>query len=172
MSDQGKTPRESRVTLVDQMQVTDANLMGNVHGGVIMKMVDNAAGLAAIKHSGGQVVTAAMDEMSFLEPVYVGDVVTVKASVNEAFSTSMEVGVRVEAENVKTREVKHTSSAYLVFVALDEDRVPRAVPPLRPETDAERQRQAEARLRREARLARKEAIERARAATTGDAAGL
>ncbi|HEX6262757.1 MAG TPA: acyl-CoA thioesterase [Actinomycetota bacterium] len=158
-----KTPGESHVELVDQMQVTDANLMGNVHGGVIMKMVDNAAGLAAIKHSEGPVVTAAMDEMSFIEPVYVGDVVTVKATVNEAFTTSMEVGVRVEAENLHTREVKHTSSAYLVFVAMDADGEPRPVPPLQPETEEERRRQQEAKLRREARLARKEAIEQARA---------
>jgi len=157
-----KTPSDSHVTLVDQMQVTDANLMGNVHGGVVMKMVDNAAGLAAMKHSGGAVVTAAMDEMSFLEPVYVGDVVTVKASVNEAFSTSMEIGVRVETEDVRTREVRHTSSAYLVFVALDEQGKPRGIPPIEPETDEERQRQSEARLRREARLARKDAIDRAR----------
>jgi len=157
-----KTPGESRVELVDQMQVTDANLMGNVHGGVIMKMVDNAAGLAAIKHSEGPVVTAAMDEMSFIEPVYVGDVVTVKATVNEAFTTSMEVGVRVEAENLQTREVKHTSSAYLVFVAMDADGEPRPVPPLEPQTDEERQRRQEAQLRREARLARKRAIEEAR----------
>jgi acyl-CoA hydrolase len=157
-----KTVADSRVTLVDQMQVTDANLMGNVHGGVIMRMVDNAAGLAAIKHSEGPVVTAAMDEMSFLEPVFVGDVVTVKASVNEAFTTSVEVGVRVEAEDIKTGEVKHTSSAYLVFVALDERGRPRKVPPLVAESERERQRQTEAKLRREARLARKEAIERAR----------
>lgn len=157
-----KTPSDSHVTLVDQMQVTDANLMGNVHGGVVMKMVDNAAGLAAMKHSGGAVVTAAMDEMSFLEPVYVGDVVTVKASVNEAFSTSMEIGVRVETEDIRTREVRHTSSAYLVFVALDEQGKPRGIPPIEPETDEERQRQSEARLRREARLARKDAIDRAR----------
>lgn len=159
-----KKPAESRVELVDQMQVTDANLMGNVHGGVIMKMVDNAAGLAAIKHSEGPVVTAAMDEMSFIEPVYVADVVTVKATVNEAFTTSMEVGVRVEAENLQTRKVKHTSSAYLVFVALDADGEPREVPPLEPETEGERRRQREARLRREARLARKRAIEDARGA--------
>lgn len=157
-----KTPAESGVTLVDQMQITDANLAGNVHGGTIMKMADNAAGLAASKHAGGPVVTAAMDEMTFLEPVYVGDVVTVKASVNEAFTTSVEVGVRVEAENVRTGEVKHTSSAYLVFVALDEEGTPRPVPPLVVETEEERQRQREAKLRREARLARKQAIERAR----------
>lgn len=162
-----KAPRESHVTLADQMQVTDANLMGNVHGGVVMKMVDNAAGLAAMKHSHGAVVTAAMDEMSFIEPVYVGDVVTVQASVNEAFSTSMEVGVRVETEDVRTREVRHTSSAYLVFVALDEHGKPRPVPPIAPETPEERQRQAEARLRREARLARKETIDRARSKPGG-----
>lgn len=158
-----KTPEESRVTLVDQMQPADANLAGNVHGGTIMKMADNAAGLAALKHSEGPVVTAAMDEMSFLEPVYVGDVVTVRASVNEAFRTSMEIGVRVEAEDLETRTVKHTSSAYLVFVALDDEGNTRPVPPLEPQTDEERQRQREAGLRREARLQRKEAIEKARA---------
>jgi acyl-CoA hydrolase len=150
------------------MQVTDANLSGNVHGGTIMKMADNAAGLAAVRHSEGPVVTAAMDEMTFLEPVFVGDVVTVKASVNEAFTTSMEVGVRVEAENVQTGQVKHTSSAYLVFVALDPDGEPRPVPPLQPDTPEERQRQKEAWLRREARLARKDAIEKARAAEGED----
>ena len=159
-----KTPEGSRVTLVHQMQPADANLAGNVHGGTIMKIVDNAAGLAAMKHSEGPVVTAAMDEMSFLEPVYVGDVVTVRASVNEAFRTSMEVGVRVDAEDLQTREVKHTSSAYLVFVALDDSGETRPVPPLEPQTEEERQRQREASLRREARLQRKEAIERARAA--------
>ena len=158
-----KTPEESQVTLVDQMQPADANLAGTVHGGTIMKMADNAAGLAALKHSEGPVVTAAMDEMSFLEPVYVGDVVTVRASVNEAFSTSMEIGVRVEAEDLQTREVKHTSSAYLVFVALDDAGETRPVPPLEPQTDEERQRQREAGLRRAARLQRKEAIEKARA---------
>lgn len=164
----GKSPEESRTELSAQMQVTDANLSGNVHGGTIMKMADNAAGLAAVRHSEGPVVTAAMDEMSFLEPVYVGDVVTVKASVNEAFTTSMEVGVRVEAENLQTGQVKHTSSGYLVFVALDPDGEPRPVPPLQPDTAEERQRQKEAWLRREARLSRKDAIEKARAAEGED----
>ena len=159
-----KTPAVSRITLVDQMQITDANLSGNVHGGTIMKMVDNAAGLAAVKHCGGHVVTAAMDEMSFIEPVYVGDIVTVRSSVNEAFTSSMEIGVRVEAENLATGRTVHTSSAYLVFVALDEHGKPRPVPPLLAETEEERQRQHEAGLRREARLARKRAIEEARTA--------
>ena len=158
----------SEVVLARQMEITDANIAGNVHGGTIMKMVDTAAGLAAAKHCGGLAVTAAMDEMSFLEPVYVGHVVTVKAMVNEAFGTSMEVGVRVEAENVRTGDWVHTSSAYLVFVAVDDHGQPRKVPPLLAETEEQGQRQREAGLRREARLTRKRAIEEARAAKGED----
>jgi acyl-CoA hydrolase len=154
----------SSVVLARQMETPDANVAGNVHGGSVMKMVDTAAGLAAVKHCGGLAVTAAMDEMTFLEPVYLGDVVTVKAQVNEAFTTSMEVGVRVEAEDVTTGRRVHTSSAYLVFVALDRDGKPRAVPPVLAENEEERQRQREAKLRREARLSRKTAIEGARRA--------
>jgi acyl-CoA hydrolase len=154
----------SAVVLARQMEIPDANIAGNVHGGTIMKMVDTAAGLAAAKHCGGLAVTAAMDEMSFLEPVYVGDVVTVKAMVNEAFRTSVEVGVRVEAETYATGRHVHTSSAYLVFVSIDDRGSPRPVPPLLAQTEEQRQRQHEARLRREARLARKRAIDEARAA--------
>lgn len=161
------TPRPSSasaVILARQMEAPDANVAGNVHGGSVMKMVDTAAGLAAAKHCGGLAVTAAMDEMTFLEAVYLGDVVTVKAQVNEAFTTSMEVGVRVEAENVVTGSKVHTSSAYLVFVAIDQGGRPRPVPPVVAENEEERQRQREAKLRREARLARKRAIEEARRA--------
>jgi acyl-CoA hydrolase len=163
-----KPASHSHVILSRQMEVTDANIAGNVHGGSVMKMVDTAAGLAAAKHCGGLAVTAAMDEMTFLEPVYLGEVVTVKASVNEAFRTSMEVGVRVEAENVATGRHVHTSSAYLVFVAIDGFGKSRPVPPLIAETEEERQRQKEAGLRREARLARKRAIEAARARSGDD----
>jgi acyl-CoA hydrolase len=145
------------------MELTDANLLGNVHGGAIMRLVDDAGGLAAMKHCGGPVVTAAMDEMTFLEPVYVGDVVTVKAMVNDSGRTSMEVGVRVEAENVTSGRRVHTSSAYLVYVALDREGKPRPVPPVVAETEEQQQRQREAKLRRQARLARKEAILQARA---------
>ncbi len=159
-----KPASASEVVLSRQMEVPDANIAGNVHGGTIMKMVDTAAGLAAAKHCGGLAVTAGMDEMSFLEPVYVGDVVTVKAKVNEAFTTSMEVGVRVEAETYTTGRHVHTSSAYLAFVAIDDEGKPRPVPPIVAETEEDRQRQQEARLRRQARLARKRAIEEARAA--------
>ena len=146
------------------MELTDANLVGNVHGGEIMKLVDTAGGLAAAKHCRGPVVTVAMDEMSFIEPVYVGDVVTVRAMVNDTGRTSLEVGVRVEAEDVQTGRRVHTSSAYLVFVALDDSGAPRPVPPVIAETEEEQRRQQEAKLRRKARLARKDAIVAARAA--------
>jgi acyl-CoA hydrolase len=161
------TPRPasaSAVALIRAMDLTTANILGNVHGGEIMKMVDNAGGLAAMKHSGGPVVTVALDEMSFMEPVFVGDVVTVKAMVNDTGRTSMEVGVRVEADNYLTGRHVHTSSAYLVYVALDEEGKPRPVPPVVAENEEQRQRQREAKVRREARLARKEAIRRAREA--------
>jgi acyl-CoA hydrolase len=159
-----KSPSESAVSLSRIMELTDANLLGNVHGGEIMKMVDNAGGLAAMKHCGGPVVTAALDEMTFLEPVFVGELVIVKAMVNDTGRTSLEVGVRVEAENLRTGRTVHTSSAYLVYVALDREGKPRPVPPVVAEDDEQRQRQHEAKLRRAARLHRKEAILAARRA--------
>jgi len=153
---------DSEVELVQLMTVVDANNVGNVHGGTIMKLVDTAAGLSAARHCGGLAVTAALDEMVFLEPVYVNDLVTVRARVNDAGRTSMEVGVRVEAESVGGHRRVHTSSAYLVYVALDEEGKPRPVPPVVAEGAEEQQRQREAKVRREARLARKEAIRAAR----------
>jgi acyl-CoA hydrolase len=155
---------DSSVTLIRQMDLTDANLHGNVHGGEVMKMVDTAGGLAGMKHCGGPVVTVSMDDMTFMEPVFVGDVVTVLAMVNDTGRTSLEVGVRVEAEDYRTGRRVHTSSAYLVYVALDADGRPRPVPPVVAGTDEERQRQREAKLRREARMARKETIRAARRA--------
>ena len=157
-----KPASASAVALIRPMDLTDANLLGNVHGGEIMKLVDTAGGLAAMKHCGGPVVTVAMDEMSFIEPVFVGDVVTVRAMVNDVGRTSLEVGVRVEAENVMTGRLVHTSSAYLVYVALDADGQPRPVPPVFAENEEQQQRQREAKLRREARLTRKSAILEAR----------
>lgn len=161
MTDWDLTPKPvsaSQVVLSQLMEITDANIMGIVHGGVVMKLVDTAAGLAAIKHIGGLAVTVAMDEMSFLAPVRIGDMVTVSASVNDVGETSLEVGVRVESENVVTGARTHTSSAYLVFVALDEAGKPRPVPPLVTYTAEEQRRQREARIRRETRLAHKAAI--------------
>jgi uncharacterized protein (TIGR00369 family) len=162
--DTPRSPSASSVELVQLMELADANLLGNVHGGSVMRLVDTAGGLAAIKHSSGWVVTVAMDEMTFMEPVRVGDVVTVKAMVNDVGTTSMEVGVRVEAENPVSGACVHSSSAYLVYVALDETGTPRRVPPLAPGSPDEHRRQAEAKLRRRARLARKEAIRAGRLA--------
>ena len=145
------------------MGVTDANTAGNVHGGRIMYLCDEVAGLAAIRHCGTRVVTAGMDRMTFLDPVYVGQLVTFRATVNAAWRTSVEVGVRVEAENVRSREVRHVSTAYLTMVALDDDGRPTPVPALEPESDAERRRQREAAVRRDNRLAERESIVEGRA---------
>ncbi|MEO7803033.1 MAG: acyl-CoA thioesterase [Actinomycetota bacterium] len=154
-----KTVKDSQIELAQSMGIADANLANRVHGGVIMRLVDTAAGLAAIKHASGAVVTAAIDEMSFIEPVNLGDLVTFRASVNEVGTTSMEVGVRVETENVLTGERVHTSTAYLVFVAVDPvTNRPRPVPGLVAETPDEQRRMREAKLRRQARLARRQAI--------------
>ena len=157
-----KTVAASQVTLVQLMEITDTNLGGIVHGGVIMKLVDTAAGLAAIKHAGRMCVTVSMDEMSFLAPAHIGDTITVLASVNDVGNTSLEVGVRVESEELRTGKRTHTSSAYLVYVALDEDGKPRPVPPIVAETADEQRRQREARIRRETRKAHRAAIEQER----------
>jgi acyl-CoA hydrolase len=145
------------------MGIGDANLGGNVHGGVIMHLCDEVAGIAAMRHSGRRVVTAAIDRMNFLHPVYVGQLVTVKAMVNAAWRTSMEVGVRVESEDVRSGEIVHTSTAYLTMVALDVDGRPTEVPPARPENPVEERRAREAQLRRDSRLAERERIEAGRA---------
>ncbi len=159
-----KLAAASHVTLTQMMEVTDANIAGNVHGGAIMRLVDTAAGLAAIRHAGGLAVTVAIDEMTFLEAVHIGEVVVLLASVNDVGTSSMEVGVRVEAHDPVTGRVRHVNSAYLVFVAIDEEEHPRPVPPLVVETEIEARRQREASLRRGARLAHKAAVEAARAA--------
>ena len=151
---------ESQVVMSLQMNPGDASPTGNVHGGTIMKLVDTAAGVCAMRHCRTRVVTVTMDSMTFLHPVFVGNVVTVYASVNYVGTTSMEVGVRVEAENIRTGEVRHTSSAYLVFVALDDEGNPTQVPGLVVTTEAEKRRQAHAEIRRESRKARQEAIKR------------
>ena len=163
------TPRraaDSSVTISQLMELVDANIAGNVHGGTIMKLVDTAAALAAIRHAGGLCVTVTVDELSFLEPVHIGEVVTLHASVNDVGTTSLECGVRVDAENPVTGRKVHASSAYLVFVAIDDEGRPRPVPPLQVETDEERRRQREAKLRRQARMAHKEAVKQARATTS------
>jgi uncharacterized protein (TIGR00369 family) len=157
-------PRLARTTLSLLMDQSHVNLLGNVHGGVIMRLVDSTAGAVAQRHSKGMAVTAAMDEMAFLHPVHVGDIVRTVGQVNWAGRTSMEIGVRVESEpwNEAGREPKHVASAYLVFVAIDADGRPRTIPPLAPETDQERRRMREAEIRRAHRLAKKQEIDAGR----------
>ena len=144
------------------MGVTDANAAGYVHGGVVLRLCDEAAGLAATRHSGRRVVTAAMDRVTFNEPVHVGEVVTFKATVNAAWRTSMEIGVRVEAESPRTRTVRHTNTAYVTMVALDDDGRPSPVPTLECTDATEERREREAQLRRGNRLAEREQIVRGR----------
>jgi acyl-CoA hydrolase len=153
-----RPPSRSRSELARWMGIQDANTAGDVHGGTIMYLCDEVAGIAAIRHCGRRVVTAGMDRMTFDHPVRVGNLVTVKATVNAAWRTSMEVGVRVEAENVRSGEVTYSSVAYLTMVALDDEGRPTPVPPLAPETDDERRREREAQLRRDNRLAERDQI--------------
>ena len=153
----GKTPSQCRVQLHQLMMPEHANPMGNVHGGVIMKLVDEAGGLCAMRHAQRQVVTIAIDSMTFHSPVHVGNLVTLQACLNWVGHTSLEVGVRVIAENPLTGQQTHTNSAYLVYVALDPQMRPTTIPPLILETDQERQRWAEAEGRQQRRLERRQA---------------
>ncbi len=155
----GRPTSAAETTLSRIMTTLDTNLLGTVHGGVIMKLVDEVAGAVAQRHSGGPAVTASMDEMAFLEPVQIGDLVHARGRVNWTGRTSLEVGVRVLAEPWdQVATAKRVATAYLVFVALDADGRPREVPPVLPETDEDRRRFAEAEIRRTHRLARRAAI--------------
>jgi acyl-CoA hydrolase len=144
------------------MGIGDANSAGFVHGGIVMKLCDEAAGVASIRHCGRRVVTAGVDRMTFIEPVNVGDLLSCSATVNAAWRSSMEVGVRVEAENPRLGSKRHTSTAYLTMVALDDDGRPTEVPPVRADTDDEQRRQREAEVRRRNRLTEREEILRHR----------
>ncbi len=157
----GKPVSASSVELATLVEIADTNPMGNIHGGVIMKLADQAAAAAAIRHSGRICVTAAIDHLDFLNAVHLGDMVVIKSSVHYAHRSSMEVGVRIEAERLQTGERKHVASATLIFVALDENCKPVAVPPVIPQTADEKRRYDTARLRHEERTA-KRASERAK----------
>jgi acyl-CoA hydrolase len=146
-------PSETASELTYRTGVQDANLAGNVHGGWIMKLCDDVAAIAATRFAGGRVVTAAVDAMKFRSPVKVGDVLTLLATVNAAWRTSMEVGVRVEAENIETGEIAHTCSAYLTMVALGRDEKPVPIPALEPQTAEDERRHRDANHRRALRLA-------------------
>ncbi len=152
---EGKRVTESSVVIAQVMIPQDANPAGNVHGGVIMKLIDTAAAVAASRHARCNSVTASIDRLDFHHAVYVGNLLFFKASLNMVGRASMEVGVRVEAENIITGELRHTASAYLTFVALDENGKPKEVPQLIIETEEEIRRNREAKIRREARLAEK-----------------
>lgn len=149
---EGKRVSNSRVVIAQVMLPTDANPKGNVHGGVIMRLVDTAGAIVAAKHARRPVVTVVIDSMTFLSPIFVGDLVTLEGTLQWVGHTSMEVYVKVEAEDVRTGRKTHTSSAYAVYVALDEQGQPTPVPPLILETEEEKRRWAEAEQRRAIRL--------------------
>ena len=151
---------ESRVILSHLMLPLDANPSGNVHGGVIMKYIDNAAGVVAVRHSRTICVTASIDRMDFFKPMFIGELLTLKASLNMVGNTSMEIGVCVEGENLLTGEVKHVASAYLTFVALyDENATVKRLPSLFLESPEDGRRNEEARYRKENRLKEKQKME-------------
>jgi acyl-CoA hydrolase len=159
---EAKPVSDSRAQIVHWMGLADANSIGNVHGGTVMKFCDEAAALAAIKHSRCRVVTVGMDRMNFLVPILIGELVTFSATVNAAWRTSMEVGVRVDAENPRTGESRQTNTAYLTMVALDDDGGPTPVPGLVAESPTEQRRMREAELRRANRLRERDEILRHR----------
>lgn len=158
MSDKPTAPkpmRASRVTISQLMHLEHANLLGNVHGGWIMKLVDEAGALACMRHAQKKVVTVAIDSMTFREPIRIGDLIILNAEVTYTGRTSMEAEVQVLAENPVTGERTHTNTAYLVYVALDDEGKPTAVPPVKAETADEKRKMTDAMERQERRLQKK-----------------
>jgi uncharacterized protein (TIGR00369 family) len=153
---QGKPVKESAVVVSQLMGPQDVNNYGYVHGGVIMRLIDTTAAVVAVRHSRANAVTVSIDRMDFFYPAYASELITLKASLNYAGKTSMEIGVRVETENLITGEIRHTNSAYVTYVALDKAGRPREIPPLILETEDDNRRSREAILRRETRLKLKE----------------
>jgi uncharacterized protein (TIGR00369 family) len=150
-----KTIRASRVTLSQLMHPEHANLLGNVHGGWIMKLVDEAGALACMRHAQKKVVTVAIDSMTFRQPIRIGDLIVLNAEVTYTGRTSMEAEVQVLAENPVTGEQFHTNNAYLVYVALDDEGRPTDVPGLITETEEEKERMAQAKKRQAYRISQK-----------------
>jgi uncharacterized protein (TIGR00369 family) len=149
-----KRGADSQVTISQIMGPGDSNPLGNVHGGVLMKLIDEVGAIAAARHAQRPVVTVAIDSLTFISPIRVGDLVVLTASLTWVGRSSMEVEVCVEAENIFTSERVHTNSAYVVYVALDEYGKPTEVPRLIAETEEQRRRMIEADLRQAQRLAR------------------
>lgn len=158
-SSAGKPVSASRITLSQLMHPEHANLLGNVHGGWIMKLVDEAGALACMRHSQQRVVTVAVDQLTFKHPIRIGDLVTIKAEVSYTGNTSMEAEVRVSAENPLSDQVTHTNTAYLVYVALDEQGRPVTVPPLIPENERQERRLEHAKARQAYRLKHAKQVE-------------
>ncbi len=155
MTLEGRRVRDSQLTISQIMGPADANLYGNVHGGVIMRLVDEVGGIVATRHAHRPVVTVVIDSMTFISAVHVGELLRLDASVNWVGHTSMEIGVRVQAENVITGQLTHTNSAFCVYVALNDQGRPAVVPPLIAETDDERRRMEEGAARQQVRLSRR-----------------
>jgi len=151
-----KTVRESQHETSELMMPEHSNNMGHVFGGVILAMMDKCAAISAFRHSRAGVVTVSIDRVDFREPIHLGDLVVMKSSVNFVGKTSMEVGVRVEAEDLLTGVRRHTNSCYLTFVAVDRNGRPIEVADIRPETDDEKRRNAAAQERRRRRLEERE----------------
>jgi acyl-CoA hydrolase len=149
----GRPLSESVSQLTEMALPNDANMLGTLFGGKVMSLVDLAGSLAAVRHSRSAVVTASIDSMNFLEPIHIGQLVTLRSTVNRVFRTSMEVGVKVWVEDVGTGAIKHTASAYLTFVALDQDGGRQPITPGIPVSDEEKRRYDEAGERRRYRLA-------------------
>ncbi len=154
-----KTVKESQVEMIELVLPNDTNVHGNLLGGRLMHWIDISAALAASRHCNNVAVTAAVDNLNFHHSVHLGNIVRLKASVNRAFNTSMEVGVRVEVEDIKTGDTSHSNSAYLTFVSIDEaTKKPMKVPQIIPENDEEKRRYEQALKRREQRLSEKHGI--------------
>jgi len=149
----GKAPGASRVEMTELVLPGDTNALGTIFGGKVMQWIDIAASVAGMRHSAGNVVTASIDALTFLTPIHLGEIVRLQAQVNFVGKTSMEIGVRVEAENPRTAARRYTTKAYLTFVAIDSDGKPRAIPPLVLDDEEDRRRAADAEARRNARLA-------------------
>ncbi len=152
---EGKRVQDTGIIMSHVMLPQDTNPAGNVHGGVVMKHIDNAAVAVAIRHTRSNAVTASIDRLDFHNPIFLGNILTLKASINLVGKTSMEVGVRAESENPYSGEVNHTASAYLTIVSLGENGRPKEIPPIILETEDEIRRNNAARARRKARLAEK-----------------
>jgi acyl-CoA hydrolase len=149
---EGKPVRESTYEYSELALPNDSNGLGNVLGGKVMHLVDLAAAITGLKHARNPVVTASVDNLAFLHPVHIGELITLRASVNRVFRTSMEIGVKVVTEKLLTGERRHTCSAYLTFVAIDREGKAVPIAPVIPETDEEKRRYRQAGERRQSRL--------------------